>query len=191
MDESMRISVSEIPEGQSQVDVFVAEAKSDPQAFAQLYDLYVQPVYRYLLSKIGNQQEAEDITAQTFLAALQGFPRYMHRGNFAAWLFSIARNKMADYYRRQRNHRSLEEGGGNPAGTAWMQDVIRTERALDLSELINKLPEDEQELLRLRFVAQMRFREIASLNGKNESAVKKAVYRLLARLQSQLEDYRE
>lgn len=68
---------------------------------------------------------------------------------------------------------------------------MKTDHTLDLSKLIKSLPEEEQELLRLRFVAQMRFREIASLIGKNESAVKKSIYRLLARLQSQLEEYRE
>lgn len=191
MDETMKLVVKDPPERYNQEDALVAEAKKDSQAFARLYDLYVQPVYRYLLSKIGNEQEAEDLTAQTFLAALQGLPRYKHRGNFAAWLFSIARNKSIDYYRKETRQRNIEEGSLNSMDSKWIQERMKTDHTLDLSRLIKSLPEEEQELLRLRFVAQMRFREIASLIGKNESAVKKSIYRLLARLQSQLEDYRE
>ena len=96
MDEIMKIAVTETDGHPSEESALVAGAKQDPQAFAQLYDLYVQRVYRYLLSKVGNEQEAEDLTAQTFLSALQGLERYTHRGNFAAWLFSIARRKVAD-----------------------------------------------------------------------------------------------
>ena len=175
---------------QFQVDTLIMLAQQDTAAFADLYDLYAQRVYRYLLSKTGNQQDAEDLTTQTFLAALQSFPKYRHRGNFAAWLFSIARNKTTDHFRRQQRQVSLEEVGGGDSPD-WRANGVAREQTIDLSVLINGLPEKDQELLRLRFVAEMKFSEIAALVGKREGAVKKKVYRLLARLESQLEGYDE
>jgi RNA polymerase sigma-70 factor (ECF subfamily) len=171
----------------SQENALVAAARQDPQAFAGLYDLYAQRVYRYLLSRTGSVQEAEDLTAQTFLAAIQAFPAYRHRGNFSAWLFTIARRKAIDFFRKHKETVSLEgieeqiptDGGREPGS--------KSDRQLDLLTQIQKLSPQEQELLRLRFVAELRFNQIAVLLGKTEAAVKKSTYRLLARLEDQLE----
>jgi RNA polymerase sigma-70 factor (ECF subfamily) len=165
----------------------VAEAKRDLAAFDQLYDLYVQPLYRFLLSRISDVQGAEEVTAQTFLAALEGFPRYRHQGQFAAWLFSIARNKVVDYFRQERGNPGLDETAPSPNEADPLQHAIKTERVAKLTALISELPEEERELIRLRFVAEMRFSEIASLIKRKEDTVKKSLYRLLARLKSQVE----
>jgi len=81
----------------------VRAAQTDAEAFAVLYDRYVQRLYHYCHHRTNNARDAEDLTAQTFLAALEGFPRYRQDGHFAAWLFAIARNKVMDYYRRAPN----------------------------------------------------------------------------------------
>ena len=60
-------------------DAIIAAAQRDPAAFEQLYNRYIQPLYRYLYSRVGSNPVAEDLTAQTFLAALEGFSRYKHR----------------------------------------------------------------------------------------------------------------
>ena len=77
-------------------DLLVEQAKHDIRAFDRLYDKYVQSIYRYLFSRVGNQAVAEDLTSITFLAAIEQFPKYRHRGYFGAWLFAIARRKVAD-----------------------------------------------------------------------------------------------
>ena len=79
-------------------------------------------------------------------------------------------------------------GGARLPKVDLLQAVIRSERVLELKGLIHALTEEEQELLRLRFVAGLGFAEMASLLGRNEDAIKKTLYRLLARLQSQLEE---
>lgn len=170
-------------------DALVAQAKRDPRAFEKLYLLYVQPLFRYLHSRIGSVPEAEDATAQTFLAAFEGIQRYQHEGHFAAWLFSIARYKAMDYFRQRRPQASLEVAERlTHEQPDLLQQSIHAERVAGLSKLIAVLPEEERELIRLRYVADLPFAEIARLAGKNEDAVKKILYRLLARLQSQLED---
>jgi len=74
-------------------------AKAGHEAFDVLYRRYVLPVYRYCYARTDNVADAEDLTAQTFLASLEGMQRYRGRGSFSAWLFGIARHKCADFHR--------------------------------------------------------------------------------------------
>ncbi len=167
--------------------VLVARAQAEPAAFGRLYDRYVKRVYRYLCSRTGDSAAAEDIAAQTFLAALEALPRYRHRGRFAAWIFAIARNQARDHFRRGRRQVPLDEAGEVPDDVDLLQRAVQTERSAALVRRIAALPEEDQELIRLRYVAELSFAEIASLLGRREDAVKKALYRLLARLQDRLE----
>lgn len=171
------------------VTEIIAAAKRDLQVFGELYLLYAQPIFRYFFSRIGSLPEAEDATAQTFLAALERFPNYRHDGFFASWLFAIARNKAMDYFRKQHKETSLDEAEHLPADTNLLQQVIKTERLAALSRLIKALSEEEQELIRLRYVAELSFAEIGHLLGQKEDAVKKTLYRLLARLRVQVDKY--
>lgn len=165
----------------------VAAAQQDPQAFGTLYDRYAPSIYRYLLSRLGNVEEARDVTQQTFLTAYETFPRYKHNGYFSAWLFSIARSKYVDHLRKNKlRSKTVVDPGQDPPPDPLSQ-VIATERIAELRKRIGELKEEEQELLRLRYVAGLGFAELASLLNKKEDAVKKSLYRLLARLQSQME----
>ncbi len=81
-----------------------AAAREDAAAFDALYRRYVTRVYRYCYSRTNNAQVAEDLTAQTFLAALEGIGRFRGDGSVAAWLFGIAANVCKGYYRYQKRH---------------------------------------------------------------------------------------
>jgi len=172
------------PENTSMLAV---EAKTDPAAFSRLYDHYVQPIYRYIYSRVGSTHEAEDITSQTFMAAYESLGRYRERGQFSAWLFTIARSKMNDHFRRSRREVGLEAAGEILEREDALGVLIRAEELSRIRSIISHLNEDEQELIRLRYVADLSFVEIADLLGRREDAVKKSVYRLLARLKSQME----
>lgn len=163
----------------------VSSAQRDPAEFAALYDRYFRQIYHYLYSRVGNAADAEDLTAQTFLAALETLPHYHHRGHFAAWLFTIARNKVRDFYRSRVPPIPLDENHPDKADDPLSQ-VIQTDQVEQLANLIRKLDADEQELLRLRYVADLSFAEIGVCLGRKEDTVKKTFYRLLARLQRQL-----
>jgi RNA polymerase sigma-70 factor, ECF subfamily len=171
------------PEEESRV---VAEAKKHPERFVPLYIHYAPPVFRYLYHRTGTQADAEDLTAQTFLNAFEALPGYRDRGCFSAWLFGIARRKAADHFRR-----SPTVGLEDPAVLAAAEDVqgevARKDEIDRLKLLIRNLPEEEHEWIRLHFTAGLTFRETAILIGKSEEATKKAIYRLLLKLQSQME----
>jgi RNA polymerase sigma-70 factor, ECF subfamily len=165
----------------------VRAAQQDPLAFEALYLHFVKQVYRYLYSRMGSQPDAEDATAQTFLSALEGFDRYRHDGHFAAWLFAIARRKAADYFRLAGRSTFLPDDLPAPEPDL-LQQADQNERLRNLMRVIRNLTEEEQELIRLRYAARLGFAEIARLMERNEDALKKSLYRLLDRLQSQLEE---
>jgi|AMWB02.1.fsa_nt_gi RNA polymerase sigma-70 factor (ECF subfamily) len=187
VERTMSINLKPRPEEQ-RVSQIIAAARQDPRVFGELYSLYAQSVFRYLYSRIGSLADAEDATAQTFLAALEQLPKYRHDGYFASWLFSIAHHKAMDHFRKRRKETSLDEADLIPDDTNLFQQVIKTERIATLSKLIRTLPEDEQELIRLRYVADLNFAEIGHMLGHKEDTVKKSLYRLLARLEDQLEE---
>ena len=159
----------------------VQAAQQDPAAFTSLYDRYVSRLYRYLYSRTGSPAEAEDLTAQTILSALESLPNYRHRGYFSAWLFTIARSKLADFYRKNPLEMPLEKADHNPGSMNLVDELEKGEQIQLLSEAIRSLDEDKQDLLRLRYTAGLTFAEIGETLGRSEDAVKKALYRLLDR----------
>jgi RNA polymerase sigma-70 factor (ECF subfamily) len=187
MTESGIPSTSETKDRESEEIELIRTARRDPKAFGGLYLRYVEPVFRYLCSRLGNVHEAEDITAQTFLVAFESFGRFRQDGHFASWLFAIARHKAMDHYRQRKDTSPIGEIDDISLEEDPLNRVIQSEQAAALSKLIRALPEEDRELLRLRFLAAMSFPEIAHFLRRNEEAVKKSVYRLLARLHDQLE----
>ena len=169
------------------ISALVKEAQRSPAAFAAVYDRYLTPVYRYLYSRVGNADDAEDLTAQTFLSALERLNSYQEKGTFGGWLFAIAHSKVIDHYRKEKPQTWLDPastlaGKDNPPG-----DVEKHLELEKLALIINNLAPAEQEIIRLRYVAGLSFAEAAEALGKREDAVKKSLYRLLARVQSQME----
>lgn len=181
----MKEPILSIPATLADEAALVSAAQRDPAEFTALYDRYFRPIYRYLYSRVGSVPDAEDLTAQTFLAALEALPNYHQRGCFSAWLFTIARNKTMDHY-RHRPAEPLDESHPDKAEDPLVL-VIRSDQFEQLSHLVSRLDEDEQELIRLRCVAELSFAEIGACLGRKEDTVKKAFYRLAARLQRQLE----
>jgi RNA polymerase sigma-70 factor (ECF subfamily) len=170
------------------LSALVAKAQANPAAFATLYDQFLKPVYRYLYRRTGSRADAEDLTAQTFLSALEALPRYREQGHFPAWLFAIAHSKLGTHWRAGRGQTGLDEIEEQGADPDLFGGVVRGQQLGQLNALLGALRDDEQELIRLRYVAGLPFGEIGALLGKNEGAVKKSLYRLLARLQNQLEN---
>ena len=166
--------------------LLVARFCTDPAAFTELYQRYVRRVYRYLYSHVGEASEAEDLTAQVFTAAWESRHRYQEQGAFAAWLFRIARNKIADHFRHRRPQVSLE-GDDPPLKVDWdpLSQLVHNESLQQISHLINDLQPKEIELLRLRFAADLTYAEIGAALGQSEAASKMALRRLLDRLQDE------
>jgi RNA polymerase sigma-70 factor (ECF subfamily) len=189
-DNPTALSSKDIRQGPDELALIQA-ARQNPIIFGELYKRYVNRVYRYLYSRIGNVHEAEDLTAQTFLAAFESFDKFRQDEHFTSWLFSIARHKAMDHFRRRKSAPAIEEMHEIPVENDPLNAVTQSEQAQAMALIIQAIPEKDCELLRLRFLADMSFPEIARFLHRNESAVKKSFYRLLKKLHDQLEDPNE
>ncbi len=149
--------------------------------FSTIYQQQVTPVYRYLLARTGNAADAEELTAQTFTAALERFDTFRGEGHVATWLIGIARHKLADFYRRRR--RTGQPLPLDAARAAPSPDPAPVEAALatldreELARLLGRLSPERGEAVALRFFAELSHREVAEAMGKSEAAAKMLVHR--------------
>lgn len=164
----------------------ILAAKQNPNEFQWIYDRWAVPIYQYFSFRTGESSSAEDLTSQLFLSAFQALPRYQHRGHFAAWLFAIARNLSKEYYRKSHREVPLEAAHNMHAKSDPSLEAAQQDEIARLHRLVLSLPQDDQELIHLRYVANLSFADMAIVLKKREDAVKKSLYRLQARLQTAL-----
>jgi len=147
----------------------------DPEAFAQLYEAYFDKIYRYMALKIGNETEAEDMTQQVFLKALQSISSFKWRGiPFSAWLFRIAHNQVVDYLRR-KTKRVTVPIEDIPVIASDDNPQLMAERRSDIERLVSatgQLTEAQREVVSLRFAGELSVAEVAKIMGKSQGAVK-------------------
>jgi RNA polymerase sigma-70 factor (ECF subfamily) len=167
-------------------DALIAEAaKTDPQAFGELYERYYARVYRYTYHRLGNVAEAEDVTAQVFMKVLEALPSYQStRSTFAPWLFRIARNAVIDHYRRQRKQSPLDELEQRSGDHDPVHEALSAERCRELDALIRDLSPEQRDVVLLRYAADLSFPEIAALLKKSEPAVRMLLHRGLRKLKT-------
>ena len=173
-------------------EMLAKAAQSDHGAFDALYRRYVHRIYRYCYSRTNRANDAEDLTAQVFLAALEEIGRYRGRGPFAAWLFAIARHKCNDYHRAhyrgreealEKAERMPDPAAPDPAAHAYRQDIIDC-----VQRVLHVLSEDRQEAIRLRFWGGLSTRETAKVMRRSRGAVKMLVSRGISDLRERCLD---
>lgn len=160
--------------------------------FRQFYDRWLTPVYQYFYARTGNAHDTEDLTSKAFFKAFAARERYREQGTAAAWLFKIARNLMVDFYRKEQKETELEEASDLPDERQdFRTGMDRLEEIEQVRQAISQLPEEDQELIRLRFSAGLAYREIGLTVNKSEDAVRKALSRVIEKLKGQMENYHE
>lgn len=164
------------------------EARQSLGSFKLLYLKWLLPVYHYFYYRVENAKDAEDLTSQVFLKVYEELPNYRERGYFSAWLFTLVRHNAADFFRKQPPDISFDTAGPADQTPDLLAQTILTDEIQLLRHLIRSLPEKEQELIQLRFVMGLSYREIGEMLNRKEDAIRKSISRLLARLQNQLEE---
>jgi len=154
------------------------KAITDADAFAELYRQHVTRVYRYHMAHIGNVKDAEDLTSQTFMAAMEGIRSFRGEGSFAAWVMGIASKKRLMYFRGNRHEVPLEavEHYPNPSlptDKAAMQRI----RLQSISHALKQISSERSEAIVLVYFGGLTYSEAARVMKKNEASVKMLVSR--------------
>lgn len=159
--------------------------QGDQDAFAALYRNYVQAIYRYCFFRVQDNDHAEDLTADVFLKAVDGLPRYNERGlPFGAWLFRIAHDRVIDFYRKT---------GRRPV-TELTEDFVGEDPSPDLSieiaeshdrlyEAISHLTDEQQAVIQFRFMENWSLEDTGRMMNKSANAIKALQHRALQSLQ--------
>ena len=161
------------------------------EAFGQLYDAYMERIYRFVYFRVEDQQTAEDITSQVFLKAWSNLDRFsFSRTPYLAWLYTIAHNAVIDHYRTRKVTAALDDVQLSQQDHA---EVVENE--IDLSAemksiktALQTLTDDQQKVLTLKFIEGMSNTEIARHLGKREGAIRALQMRGLQALAKQLEE---
>jgi len=150
-----------------------AAQKGDRDAFARLYEVHVERVYRYLLGRLGQSADAEDVTAEVFVRAMRALPSYRAKGRpFIAWLFRIAHNQAVNYLRKRARRREvplLETAAvsDNPEEAALRQVMLS-----EVFQAMQGLTDLQREVLTLRFGTDLSITEAAKAMNRSVEAVK-------------------
>jgi RNA polymerase sigma-70 factor (ECF subfamily) len=171
-----------------------AVASRDQAAFGELYDRFLDRIYRYLYFRTANQVDAEDLCEQVFLQAWAAIDRFKWRGKpFQAWLYTLAHNTLADHARRTRPTTSLDDPE-HPIELASEPDSPELENWMDkemLARAVGELTPEQQHVILLRFLEGRDTVEVARLTGKREGAVRAVQFRALQSLRKTLERHGE
>lgn len=163
--------------------------QGDRDALEELYLIHFDRIYSYLHVSVGNRHDAEDLTTQTFLKMLEKIKSFRWRSApFSAWLFRIAHNLAMDHFRARRRWQPEEEvpeppGDAEPSAELAAMKTLGRESML---ELIERLSPEQQQVLTLKFVFNLKNAEVAAIIDKTEGAVKSLQHRALASLQKQI-----
>jgi RNA polymerase sigma-70 factor, ECF subfamily len=179
----LRERVLKARENEADERLLIEAARKDPSRFAEVYEHYFERVYAYVARRVGNRQEAEDITSEVFHQALANIGKFEWRGvPFAAWLLRIAANATADKWRRNAREQ------GNPGKEESAEyDFESSNEGARLFRLVKELPVEQRMVIEMRFAEEKSIREIAQAIGKTEGAVKQLQFRGIQNLRLRME----
>ncbi|MBK8566423.1 MAG: sigma-70 family RNA polymerase sigma factor [Saprospiraceae bacterium] len=162
----------------------VQAAQANPAAFRPLYDKYFEAIFQFIYNRTQNEEVSADINSQVFLKAMQRLGDYTFKGvPFSAWLYRIASNEVAQWYRQNKRLRvvSVEETNLASMFEEVFEDDLERYRPYLISAL-DELKEADLEIVEMRFFEQRPFKEIAEVLNITESNAKVRTYRVLERL---------
>ncbi len=172
---------------ETDAELITRAQSGEVEAFGQLYERYLDRIFRYIRSRVGQERIAEDITEMVFLRSFESLDTYEERGHlFSAYLYQVARNLLVDHYRQSEDHIPLQRIENQESSAANSeQSAIEMERIEVLKEALNELPEEYQEVIRLRVLMQLPTAEAAEWLDRSDGAVRVLLHRAMKALKKQ------
>ncbi len=168
----------------SEQDLITRARRGESQAWAEIYEEFFNKIYRFIFFKIGSQEEAEDLSSRVFLKAIESLGSFRWRGvPFSAWLFRIARNLVIDHHRRAASQRRYLEQASDPDPLpSAEEEAIKAVQHEEVRRAVAQLTPAQQEVINLRFGAELSTAETAQAMKKSLVAVKALQHSALVNL---------
>ena len=170
---------------QTEAQLINRAVNGDAEAFGDLYEYHLDPIYHYIFYRVSNRQDAEDLTEGVFLKAWQAIGDFEQNGvPFRAWLYRIAHNTVVDHYRMQKDTQSIE--GMEQIRDKQVhieQQLSFQERSEQLTRIIKKLSPLHQHVLILRFINGLSHSEVAEILNRRVESIRVLQHRALKELQ--------
>ena len=165
-------------------------ANLDREALGELYRLYAPRIHRFVAYQVNDRVLAEDLANEVWIRVMRAISRYQHHSvpQFNAWLFRIAKNVVVDHWRAKRDTVPLDEALATERGETLDAHFESLARREELQVAMQKLTEDQREVLVLRFGMGMSHREIAEQTGRNEEAIRALQFRAIRSLRAIMDE---
>ncbi len=155
-------------------------ASGDQTAFAALYEMHADRVYRHVHFQVLDGHDAEDITQEVFIKAWRSLPRYKHTGApFVSWLIVIARNAIVDHFRSKKDVRDLDESNEPESGSDPVASVEAKFGRAEIRDAVMRLKGDKRTVVMMHFIDGFSYEEIAKAMGKSEGTIRVIQHRAL------------
>lgn len=189
----------EIEQNKEELALLVEKAENDPEHFEKLYNYFFPKIYNYIYYRVNDRLLAEDLVSDIFIKVINNISNCKNKKQFQSWLFTIARNHLIDFYRKNKT-RHENEASENQLDS-YYQYTLKTNYKYDnpettlvqkldqeeISKLIKNLSPQQQDVIILRFFEELKLKEIAEIMNKNEGAVKGLLYRGIKALTAELQ----
>ncbi|MDD2681189.1 MAG: RNA polymerase sigma factor [Patescibacteria group bacterium] len=172
-------------EQQIETELVEASRAGNQEAFSGLYDLYIKKIYNFIYYKTLNRVVAEDICSEVFIKVWQKLWQFKS-GNFSAWLYTIARHKIADHYRREQQYFNIDDCWDLADKHDFLEQIDNGLNFDKVRVALSALKKEEREILIMRFWMDLSFKEIAKQLDKNEGSIKMSCGRALKKIKNNM-----
>jgi RNA polymerase sigma-70 factor (ECF subfamily) len=172
-------------------DLIHRAQEGEPIVVSAIYERYQRGIFRYLYYRVGDQQTAEDLTSEVFLRMIEALKNYNnHKISFQAWLFQIARNLSIDHYRKMSVQQNVPLEDNLPIDEKEPLELVSQELTSEkLRQALVKLPENQRDVIVMRFISGMPIGEVAESLHKSEDSIKGLQRRALLALREILNQW--
>jgi RNA polymerase sigma-70 factor (ECF subfamily) len=188
--------MSSIPEGKSgAVDtntllLIKRAAGGDSESFGRLYDIYLEPIYRYVYHHVGETNTAEDIAQEVFIKAWKAIKSCRGKETtFKAWLYRIAHNHTIDYFKCRREESRIDSQNLADKSDSLDTSLDEIEEDSEISRVLSEmtsLPDSQRQVVVLKFIEGLGNREVSRIMGKSQGAIRVLQVRALAGLRKRM-----
>lgn len=160
----------------------------DTQAFSQIYERYIDDIYRYIVRKVGDVSICEDLTSQVWMKILNRIDMYHEQSwaSFKSWIYCIARNTVIDFYRSQKENVDIQEILEPSISPDFAKIYDDKQKLAEVQNYLKWLPSREQEIIFLRVWDDLSYKEISEILEISVDNCKKIYSRTIQKVQANI-----